>query len=325
MSAPGLIQKFREVASARGLGRNTVNTYIFWLRKFHGFIGKRASEWRGPDVTAWMHDLEQQHYSFPSRNQGLCSLIFTFKHVLRIDPGCLDLPPRPREQRRIKTIPSREELGRIFTGLSGQSRVMAGIMYGSGLRVEETCKLRVQDLDFAALTIRVHSGKGDKDRLTLLPTALVPILQRWLTWRSALHEWDLGEGAGLVELPNRLGSKYPNAKSELRWQFLFPSRLRRGQYRWHTTPESIGKSMRQAVAAAGLTKRVTPHTLRHAFATHALRAGNDIATVQDLLGHSNVETTMIYLHGDGARGVSPLDAGPIVPLRRLPSLTPQRP
>lgn len=187
---------------------------------------------------------------------------------------------------------------------------MAGLMYGSGLRVLcECCRLRVQDIDLEALTVRVQDGKGAKCRLTVLPVLLVPALRRHLAWRKALHDQDLAAGAGFVELPGRLAQKYPNANRELRWQWLFPSTVLRGQYRWHTTDEAIGKQLRASVRASGITKRVTPHTLRHAFATHAMQAGNDIKTVQDLLGHESLETTMIYLHSDAARGVSPLDAG----------------
>ena len=221
--------------------------------------------------------------------------------------GRLELPPLPKVHPTLRTIPSREELGRIFTGLTGQVKLMAALCYGSGLRIGECCTLRVQDLDLAALTVRIHAGKGDKSRLTVLPVLLVPALRRHLAWRAALHECDMGNGLGLVELPGRLAIKYRNANRELRWQYLFPSTAVRGQYRWHATDESVAKQMRAAVAAAGITKRVTPHTLRHAFATHAMQAGNDPRTVQDLLGHASLETTMIYLHGDVARGFSPLD------------------
>jgi site-specific recombinase XerD len=303
---PGLIELFREAASSRGLGKETVNVYSYWLRKLYAFTKTPARKWRGQDITAWLADLDSQGYSFPSRNQALCAAIFVFKHVLKIDPGTLDLPPRPRCQQTLRVIPTREELGRIFVGLRGGARVMVGLMYGSGLRVMETCTLRVQDIDFSAGAVLIHEGKGRKNRRTVLPRLMVPTLQRWVAWRELLHSQDLSEGAGYVELPGRLAVKYPGAPRELRWQFLFPSTVRRGQYRWHTTPEAVGKAMRAAVKSAGITKRVTPHTLRHAFATHAL-ATNDIHTVQQLLGHECLETTLIYLHGDTAAGVSPLD------------------
>lgn len=317
----GLLARLKEVATERSCRPSTIETYQWWTRNFFRFVGgKRASEWTGSDVSAWLYHLSEEKYSDKSRHQALCAIIFVFKRVLKLDVGKLDLPPMPRERQRLRIIPSREELARIFAGLKGMPRMMAGLMYGAGLRVGETCELRVQDLDFEALTVRIHGGKGDKDRLCLLPQAMVPALQKWVAWRHSLHEWDLHEHCGLVELPGRLAKKYPNANREFRWQYLFPSQSRRGQYRWHAVPEGVAKAMRKAVSTAGITKRVTPHTLRHAFATHALRAGNDIATIQELMGHETVETTMIYLHGDAARGVSPLDVAPPPRLRPLASV-----
>lgn len=297
-------------AAAQSLGRRTIQTYEFWLRKCWQDMRVPASQWTGGTIERWMHALDGQSYSRMSRKQALCSVVFVFKHVLRADLGRLNLPPCPPERKPLKTIPTRDELARIFAGMRGQPRLMAGVMYGAGLRVEECCKLRVQDIDFANLTIRVWSGKGDKHRLTVLPVALVPALERHIRWRAALHEQDLAVGAGIVELPGRLARKYPGAQRELRWQYLFPSQCIRSQRRWHAAPEGVQKAMRAAVRAAGIIKRVTPHTLRHAFATHALRSGNDVRTVQELLGHESLETTMIYLHPDHARGTSPLDLPP---------------
>ena len=286
---------------------NTVAAYWFWLRKFYAFRQRPASSWTGADVTEFLCHLHRLNYSASARKQALNAAAFFFKHILKADIRQLNLPPLPRERQTLRIIPTREEIGRIFAGLRGQAKLMAALMYGSGLRVSEVCHLRVQDIDFAALTVRVHGGKGDKSRLTLLPTLLVPALRRHIAWRASLHELDLANGCGLVELPGRLAVKYQAAPRELRWQWLFPSNVQRGQYRWHATDESIGKQMRAAVRAAGITKRVTPHTLRHAFVTHALQNGNDIATVKDLCGHEDVNTTLIYAHGDAARGVSPLD------------------
>lgn len=318
----GMRAKFelRAAAGKTPLARNSRRTYWAHLLAFHRFCNKPASQWRGRDVSAWMFHLERERYSIPARRQMLCAVVWAFKNVLEIDPGILELPSLPREEKRVKVIPAREELGRVFSGLKGMCRIMAGLMYGSGLRVEECCKLRVKDIDFSALTVVIHGGKGDKDRLTLLPVAMVPILQKFVAWRAAMHDWDVSEGAGFVELPGRLTIKYKNAARELAWQFLFCSAVRRGQYRWHTVPEVIQRAIKKAVAGAGITKRITPHTLRHAFATHALRAGNDIATIQELMGHSQVETTMIYLHGDAARGISPLDAAPLQIVRKTPAL-----
>jgi len=303
----GLISRFHVAASGRSLGRSTIRTYSFWLRKCWADTQTPASQWTGATIEQWMHTLTQQSYGRVSRKQALCAVKFVFDHVLKADLGKLDLPPCPPERQTLKTIPSREELSRIFAGLQGQPRLMAGVMYGAGLRVEECCQLRVQDVDFENRTIRVWSGKGDKHRLTLLPDSLVPSLERQIRWRAALHERDTEEGAGFADLPGRLAYKYPKAPRELRWQYLFPSARIVKQRRWHAVAAGIQKAMRKAVADAGIQKRITPHTLRHAFATHAMRGGNDPRTVQELLGHESLETTMIYLHADAARGISPLD------------------
>lgn len=318
---PGLIAKFREASSVQTrqrneLCRNTQSTYIFWLRAFWKFIApKPAGQWSGVDVERFLWFLHEQQYAVKSRKQALCALVYVFKHVLNTDLGQLNLPAMPKEKPRLRIIPSRAEIGRIFAGMTGQTKVMAALMYGAGLRVNECCTLRLKDIDFEARTIRIHSGKGDKDRLCLLPDNLIPALEKHIAWRLALHQCDLSNGAGLVDLPGRLAIKYPSAARSPEWQFLFPSSALRGQRRWHTTPEAVQQMLKKAVRAAGILKRVTPHTLRHAYCTHSLRAGNDAATVQALMGHDDLNTTMIYAHADAARGVSPLDVGDLQPAR----------
>ena len=310
----------RAAAASRhdgGLARRSRKTYWLWLKAFARSCGKPAREWRAADVSAWMWQLDRERYSIPSRRQALCAVVWAFKRVIKLDLGTLDLPTLPREQQRIRIIPSRPELARIFTGLKNPARLMAGLMYGAGLRVSEVCELRVKDIDFEALTIRVHGGKGDKDRLVQLPVRLVSMLQRWLQWRAALHANDVAEGAGCVDLPGRLAIKYPSAARDLGWQFVFPSAVLRDRHRWHRTPKALQADIKAAVRAAGITKTVTPHTLRAAFATHALRCGNDLTTVQELMGHESPETTLIYVGADGAKGVSPLDLG-------AEAMTPQR-
>lgn len=304
-----LTQKFEEAMIEQSCLPNTRATYHFWVKRFYLHHRKPASTWQPEDVRQWMLALHRENYSNKSRKQALCAVKFVFDHVLKSELGWLDLPPMPVVRQTLKIIPTREEIARIFAGLKGQAKIMAALMYGAGLRVNECCHLRVQDVDFAARTVRVHSGKGDKSRLTVLPMLLVPALQRHLAWRKSVHDLDLNAGGGLVELPGRLALKYKSANRELRWQWLFPSNVIRGQHRWHATDEMIAKQMRAAVRAAGITKRVTPHTLRHGFVTHALEAGNDLAVVQKLVGHEDVNTTMIYAHGDRARGFSPLDFG----------------
>lgn len=314
-----LTQMFENAMIERSCLPNTRATYQLWVRHFYKHCRKPASQWSPQDVRVWMLHLHSQNYSSKSRKQALCAVKFVFDHVLKSELGWLDLPPMPVVKQTLRTIPTREEIGRIFAGLKGQAKIMAAVMYGSGLRVNECCHLRVKDVNFASLTIDVWSGKGDKCRRTVLPRLLVPALQRHLAWRKSVHDLDLANGCGLVELQGRLGVKYKSANRDFQWQWLFPSTVIRGQYRWHATDESVAKQMRIAVRDAGITKRVTPHTLRHGFVTHALEAGNDLAVVQKLVGHEDVNTTMIYAHGDRARGFSPLDVGPTLPPVQMPA------
>lgn len=305
-----LTQRLEEAMIEKSCLPNTRKTYHVWVKSFYRHCRKPASQWTPEDVRKWMIHLHSEDYSSTSRRQALCAVKFVFDHVLKTELGWLDLPPMPRVRQTLRTIPTREELGRIFSGLKGQAKIMAAVMYGSGLRVGECCHLRVKDINFESLTIDVWFGKGDKCRRTVLPRLLVPALKRHIAWRKALHDLDLQNGWGLVELPGRLAIKYKSANRDFCWQWVFPSTVVRGQYRWHATDEALGKQMRLAVRAAGITKQVTPHTLRHGFVTHALEAGNDLAVVQKLVGHEDVNTTMIYAHGDRARGFSPLDVGP---------------
>lgn len=303
-----LTQKLDAVMRERSLLPNTRSTYHFWVKHFYRFNGLPASQWSGGHVRAWLLDMHHRDYSPVSRKQALNALVFVFRHVLARDLGDLNLPPMPRVRHTLRIVPDRDELGRIFAGMRGQSKLMAALMYGSGIRIGECVKLRVKDVDLAGLTVNVWFGKGDKCRRTILPVLLVPALRRHLAWLKSQHDLDLANGGGFVELPGRLAVKYRSALREFAWQWLFPSSIVRGQYRWHATDESLSKQMRAAVRAAGISKRVTPHTLRHAFATHAMQAGNDIRTVQELLGHEDLNTTAIYAHGDTASGISPLDA-----------------
>ncbi|SRR5581483_1028256 len=319
----GLLAKFREMAALDELSKNTIDTYTCWLRQFAAYTRKGAASWSGADVSAFIHWMHRERYSSASRKQALCAIIYAFKRVLQIDPGRFDLPPMPHEKKKLKIIPTRSELSTLFTHLRGRDWLMAQLLYGSLLRVSECCMLRVKDIDFENGKIDIHSGKGDKDRKTWLPESLIAPLRKWMEWRAALHQWDLGQGHGCVELPGRLARKYPSRTRELGWQYVFPSQIVQPDgTRWHTTPESFQKSLRKARAAAGIIKDLTPHTLRHAGATHGLRTpGNDIEIIRETLGHTNLETTQIYIHADEAGGVSPLDVG--VSLAR-PALPPRR-
>lgn len=306
-----LISKLKEEMVIQGLLKNTQSCYEFWNRKFCKFIHKPALQWLGSDVRAFMLWMDEQNYSAVSRKQALNAIKFTFDHVLKADMGRLELPPMPQVRQTLRTVPTREEIARILTGLNGQVKLMVALMYGSGLRVGcECCKLRVKDINIEAKTIDVWDSKGMKCRHTVLPVALIPAMQRHLALRKVMHEQDLADGKGLVELPGRLAVKYKNANRELGWQWLFPSTIVRGQYRWHATDESVSKQLRRAIKAAGIIKRITPHTLRHGFTTHLFEAGCDPVVIKNLLGHEDFNTTMIYAHGDAAQGFSPMDFGP---------------
>lgn len=298
---------WQQEAKAR-LAPKSRASYWVWIVKFYLFTGKkRAGEWRGADVEGFTRWLIDQRYSRDSRKQAFCAVLWTFKHILKIDLGNLDIPPLPAQRIPNKIVPTREELVRIFSGLQWQDKLRCLLMYGSGLRIGEVCSLRVHDIDFAAALVRIWSGKGDKNRVSVLPVMLMPALRRQLEFRRAVHERDLADGAGYVELPGRLAQKFRGAPRELGWQFLFPSTARHGLYRWYTPEGPLQRNLKKAVAAAGLLKRITPHTLRHAFATHSSQAGADVALIQRLLGHESIETTQRYLHADPKGAFSPLD------------------
>ena len=313
----GIIARFIEVSSVRTASRNDLSDgtqyqYADELRKFWRWTGKKpASEWSGADVEKYLHWMRAREYSRSARKTALCASVYVFRHVLLRELGTLNLPAMPKEKKTIKIIPNRQELGQIFAGMKGMVRIMAGLMYGSGLRVSEVCRLRVKDIDIDALTMRIYDAKGEKNRLVLLPRNLVEAIKRQIAWRIALHERDVADGAGFVELPGRYGVKNRGAARDVRWQYLFPSAVVRGQYRWFTTPKAVQKAMSKAVRAAGILKVITPHTLRHAYCTHSQQCGNDIATVSALMGHETIETTQIYSHADAARGVSPMDVMPL--------------
>lgn len=320
----GLIQKLNDSMVEQSLARSTMQGYRFWNRKFYGHARKPASQWLGADVKAFLLWLYEEKYSPVSRKQALNALAFTFKHVLKADMGNLDLPPMPKVHHTNRILPSPLELSRILVGMKGMPKTMAQLMAGSGLRVAECCKLRVQDVDIDALTIRVWFGKGDKCRRTIIPQSLVPDLQRHLALRKALHDRDLAEGCGLVELPGRLDKKYRQANREFRQQWFFPSTKFRGQYRWHAVPECVGKPMRRALREAGILKHITPHCLRHFFITYSQRVGNDLKTVMGWAGHTSAETTMIYTHPNAANGISPLDCMEARPVVLVPPMEPRR-
>jgi integron integrase len=308
----------RAAVRTRHYTRRTEEAYIAWIRRYIFFHGKRhPAELGGPEVTRFLSSLAvESRVAASTQNQALSALLFLYRDVLAVDLPWLDGIVRAKRPQRLPVVLTRDEVRAVFQRLEGAPRLMACLLYGAGLRVLECCRLRVQDVDFATNQILVRGGKGDKDRTTMLPAVAKPDLVRHLAGVRAQHQGDLIAGAGWVELPTALNRKYPHAGREWVWQWVFPAtriyfdRLT-GQRRRHHLHESVlQRAVKHAVWQAGIPKRASPHTLRHSFATHLLEDGHDIRTVQELLGHQDVSTTMIYTHvlNRGPAGVrSPAD------------------
>jgi integron integrase len=315
---PRLLDAVRDAIRVRHYSRRTEKAYVCWIRRYILFHGKRHPAEMGADeVSRFLSSLAIEGNVSPStQNQALAALLFLYTRVLGTELPWLTELVRASRPARLPVVLSREEVRAALVALRGTPRLIGVLMYGAGLRLLECCRLRVKDVDFAAHQLIVRSGKGDRDRVTLLPAVVVPALERQLAWVQALHDRDLRAGAGWVELPHALGRKYPNAGRELAWQWVFPAtRTYRepvtGQRRRHHLHETvIQRAVYRAVREAGLAKRASCHTFRHSFATHLLEDGYDIRTVQELLGHRDVRTTMIYTHvlDRGPSGVrSPVD------------------
>jgi integron integrase len=269
------------------------------------------------EVTLFLNYLARERdVAAATQNQALAALLFLYKEALHMPLPWLHELERAKRPQRVPTVLSREEVARLLAAMQGSKWLMASLLYGAGLRLRECLKLRVKDVDFGYRQILVRDGKGAKDRVTMLPEAVIAPLHVHLAEVKRVHERDLAEGYGDVDLPHALARKYPRAAYEWGWKFLFPSRQRAvdpktGVIRRHHVYENfLIRGVKDAARAARITKHVSCHTLRHSFATHLLEAGYDIRTVQELLGHASVETTMIYTHvtNKGGRGVgSPLD------------------
>jgi integron integrase len=316
--SPRLLAQVSEAIRRRYYSRRTEQAYVHWIKRFIYFHGRRHPRGMGEaEVTAFLNDLAlTRKVAGGTQNQALSALLFLYREVLGQDLPWLDGLVRAKRPPRLPSVLTRAEAERLLAQLTGTRWLIASLLYGAGLRVMECLRLRVKDVDLGYRQILVRDGKGDKDRVTLLPERLVEPVRAHLQRVRALHRRDLREGYGEVSLPYALARKYPRAGREWAWQFVFPSRLRSadpdaGAVRRHHLYESVPqRAVKEAAAAAGIAKHVSCHTLRHSFATHLLEAGYDIRTVQELLGHSDVSTTMIYTHvlNRGGRGVrSPLD------------------
>jgi integron integrase len=315
------MDRVRETMRARRMSPRTEEAYVGWMRRFLHHHGLRHPRELGPDAIARFlgHLATEQHVAASTQNQALAAILFLYVYVLGQPVESLGEYVRAKRPERLPAVLTQAEITALLNPTTGAPRLMASLLYGSGLRLMECARLRVKDLDFERREVLVREGKGDKDRMTMLPASLVEPLRAHLAEVRALHEADLRAGAGWVELPHALGRKLPNAGREWPWQWVFPAtRTYRhpesGEVRRHHLHESVlQRAVHQAGVQARITRRVGCHVLRHSFATHLLEGGYDIRTIQELLGHRDVSTTMIYTHvlNRGGLGVrSPLDGGP---------------
>jgi integron integrase len=315
---PGLIQRYREELQVRHYARRTVSSYEHWLRRFLRFHQMRHPREMGEaEINAFLsHLATEEQVSASTQNQALAALLFLYRTVLCGDVGNLDGVIRARRRPRLPVVLTVSEVRAVLVQMDGAEALVAQLLYGSGLRLMEALRLRIKDVDLEMRCITVHCGKGNKDRRTVLPSSLVEPLKRHLQGVRRVHQTDLEAGWGAVVLPHALERKYRNAAKEWSWQWLFPQGRRwrdprqKLEGRHHIDPSLVQRAVRAAVQAAGINKPATCHTFRHSFATHLLEQGADIRTIQELLGHSDVKTTMIYTHvlNRGPSGVrSPAD------------------
>jgi integron integrase len=315
---PKLLDQVRAKIRFKHYSIRTEQAYTDWIKRFILHFGKRhPREMGAAEVGQFLtHLAVEGRVSASTQNQARCALLFLYKEVLETELPWLDDVEQAKAPRRLPVVLNRDEVQAILSRLRGTHWLIASLLYGTGMRILEGLRLRVQDIDFKRREILIRDGKGAKDRVTMLPVTLVAVLKAHLQKVKELHDGDLAQGFGEVYLPFALERKYPNAAREWGWQYVFPSAKlsvdpRSGKTRRHHVQEqAIQRAVKQAVRDAGLTKAATPHTLRHSFATHLLESGYDIRTVQELLGHSDVSTTMIYTHvlNKGGKGVnSPLD------------------
>jgi integron integrase len=303
---------------SRHYSRRTEKAYVAWARRYILFHAKRhPAEMGAPEVEAFLSSLANEgQVSASTQNQALAALLFLYREVLGVDLPWLAEVVRAKRPVRLPTVLTRGEVSVVLDSLDGVPGLVGLLLYGAGLRLLECLRLRVKDIDFAGNLIRVREGKGNRDRVALLPEVIRPRLREHLVGVNALHDRDLAQGAGWVELPDALGRKLPGAARAWAWQWVFPAtRTYRepvtGEVRRHHVHETVvQREVKAAAVRVGLAKRVTCHTFRHSFATHLLEIGYDIRTVQELLGHRDVNTTMIYTHvlNRGPAGVrSPAD------------------
>jgi integron integrase len=314
-----LLQQVRNTLRARHYSRRTEQAYLAWIRRFILFHRKRhPAEMGEAEINMFLSHLAiKGRVSASTQTQALSALLFLYRHVLYKEIGPLEGLIRARKPRRLPVVLSKSEVRTVIDELHGEIRIIVILMYGAGLRLMECLQLRVKDLDFVANNIIVRDGKGNRDRITMLPESVKDSLQMHLKHVRRIHRSDVHAGWGRVYMPYALDRKYPNAAAEWGWQWVFPAphrwrnRQTKQQGRHHIHESVVQRAVKEAVRRAGIDKHATCHTFRHSFATHLLEDGYDIRTVQELLGHKDVRTTMIYTHvlNRGVKGVrSPADS-----------------
>src|SRR5438034_10846288 len=301
---PRLLDRVREAIRVRHYSRRTEKAYVHRIRRFIFFHDKRhPADMGAVEVSAFLTSLAvRDKVAASTQNQARSALLFLYREILGVELPWLDDLVRAKRPQHLPTVLTRDEVRAVLERLDCTPRLMALLLYGAGLRLLECCRLRIKDVDFATNQIKIRAGKGGKDRMTMLPRTVKADLAKHIERVRALHQRDLRQGAGWVELPWALARKYPNAGREWAWQWVFPATrfyvdLATGQRRRHHLHESvIQRAVREAVLKTVLAKKATCHTFRHSFATHLLEDGHDIRTIQELLGHRDVSTTMIYTH-----------------------------
>jgi len=318
-----LLDDVRSALRRRHMSYATEKSYLGWIRRFVHFHARQQGAYvhprhlGGPEVEAFLNHLaNERDVAASTQTQALSALLFLFDAVLGQPLGTMAGLTRVRKPPRLPTVLSQAEVAAVLAHLDGTAGLIARLLYGSGLRVSGCLRLRVKDLDFDRAQITVRSGKGDRDRATVLPASLAEPLRAQVARVAALHRRDLAAGFGDAPLPHAFARKNPSAARALGWQFVFPaSRIsadpRTGAFhRFHLDPSVVQKAVRDAARRAGIARRVTCHTFRHSFATHLIETGTDVRTVQELLGHAKLATTQVYLHVarlNGLRMTSPLD------------------
>ena len=318
MAKSKLLQKVRFKIRRKNYSYHTEKSYTRWIVRFIKFCGTRHPlEIQPKEIEHFLNYLAvDRKVAASTQNQALCAIIFLYKQVLGKQLPEFEHIQWAKKPKNLPVVLTRDEVRKVLSHLDGVPLLLARLLYGSGLRISEAIRVRVKDVDFGYRQLLVRNGKGNKDRITVLPSIAVESLRKQINKVDLLHKRDLKRGYGNVQLPNALAKKYPGASSSLKWQYLFPSHRisadpRTGtKHRYHISDTYIQRKLHRAVKLSGISKRASCHTLRHSFATHLLEDNYDIRTIQELLGHKNVKTTMIYTHvvNQGGKGVkSPVD------------------